>query len=430
MILLFYNLTETYKPNVFTITSIYHVTQIIAGVWYCNYLMLDIDYRSGNISTVTIVSVFGVLCLYFPLIMIQSNLPSLTSFEFEDISKRLSIDKVLYFYVVSTLVTSAVTGIAFIYPGITQVLISISKIKWLAFVLLGIMVLVQKKYYLFFYLAIAFEFLSGFLSFFSEFKTVLFYVAAVYLTFIRSINVRQLLIGAFLVGVLIYVGLMWTSIKGEYRSFLNKGEKSQTVRVSKEEAFDKVVTLSNTVEDDQLEGSTKDLLDRLQYTFHFAKAVDRVPSFIPFQNGQNLWQNIEFVTTPRFLNPDKPVIDNSLKTTKYTGIIYASGKSGVSFSLGYFAEFYIDFGFEGVFIGLLVLGFLYAMIFKYFITKSTPNLLINYAIAISFFMEFYTFEADATFLFGRIYASLVTYIVLIFFFRRFLFRFLSSQNNS
>ena len=119
------------------------------------------------------------------------------------------------------------------------------------------------------------------------------------------------------------------------------------------------------------------------------------------------------------------MIDNSLKTTKYTGIIYASGKSGVSFSLGYFAEFYIDFGFEGVFIGLLVLGFLYAMIFRYFITKSTPNLLINYAIAISFFMEFYTFEADATFLFGRIYASLVTYIVLIFFFRRFLFRYLS-----
>jgi hypothetical protein len=113
------------------------------------------------------------------------------------------------------------------------------------------------------------------------------------------------------------------------------------------------------------------------------------------------------------LNPDKPSVDNSVKASKYTGIRYAGANKGVSFSLGYFAECYVDFGPWGMMLPLIVIGLIYGKLYHYFVTKATPNLLFNYAIVGSFFMEFYAYEMDATILTGRLFASILTYFMLI-----------------
>jgi len=408
-----YFVQQAYGTGVFTVILAQHILQIIAGVWLCNYLGNDINYRSPETGVATVASLVGVCCLFLPIIYVQGNMPRITMADVRRSVEQFSTEKTLYCYIGSFFLTASLGVFAASLAGFAQIVYSIVKIKWLFFLLFGYQSIVKKEKRVFFYFAIAFEFLSGFLTFFSDFKTVIYFLVILLLTLIASINFKQILYALAVVGLMIPMALFWSSIKGDYRSFLNGGQKSQTVIVSNQEALDKLKSLSNNVDENSLAGSTTAALDRIQYTYHFAKAIERVPDIIPFQNGQNWLQNIEFCTTPRFLNPDKPILDNSVKTSKYTGIHYLGGKSGVSFSLGYFAEFYVDFGFYGMMIGIFILGAVYAKIYGYFMRKSSNNLAFNYAVVGSFFGEFIGFEMDGTFLLGRLLASLITYIILI-----------------
>ncbi|MEJ7587817.1 MAG: hypothetical protein WKI04_09690 [Ferruginibacter sp.] len=264
-----------------------------------------------------------------------------------------------------------------------------------------------------FLIFIVVEFILGFFSYFSEFKTVIYYLLVLLASFLITINFKYILYAALIGAGLLLFALVWSSVKSDYRNFLNVGSGQQTVGVSRDDALNKLYVLSNDVDQTSIENATKGFLDRLQYTYHFAKAIERVPAIIPYQNGDNWSSVLQYTTTPRFLNPDKPTVDNSVKASRYTGIPYARANKGVSFSLGYFAECYIDFGYLGMMIPLMVLGVIYGKLYHYFVTKATPNLLFNYAITGSFFLEFYGYEMDATILTGRLFASIVTYVMFI-----------------
>lgn len=428
LLYLLYNLSQPYKPAIFTIVAINHMVQVLPGIWLANYLDKDLNYRSIYTDKATILSIIGFLFLFAPVMYQQNKLKKMSLPEFKVQALRLSTTKTLHCYLIALAITSVLTGLAFVYSGFTQIILSVAKIKWFFFLLFGYQVFLKKEKMLIFYLLVAFEFVSGFYSFFSEFKTVIYYLAVLLLGFVATINFRQLAIGAAGIFCLVFLGLMWTSIKNEYRTFLNKGEAKQVAAVSKDDALEKLLELSSESQEKGTETSTKALLERLQYTYHFAKAMERVPEVIPFQKGANWADNIEFATTPRFLNPDKPIIDNSAKATKYTGIRYLGTKQGVSFSLGYFAEFYIDFGPYFMMLGILALGFVYAFLYKYFLTRSSDNPIYNYALVGAFFFEFSNFEIDGTFLTGRLFASIVTFVVLGWFFGKPLLSYISVKN--
>jgi hypothetical protein len=211
---------------------------------------------------------------------------------------------------------------------------------------------------------------------------------------------------------LVLFGLFWTKVKGEYRSFLNAGSTQQVVGVDRNEALDKLYDLSKTSGNKGDNEAVVQMLDRLQYTYHFAKTVDRMPAYLPFENGANWLRSLEFATTPRFLNPNKPNYDATSKTKHYTGLSYLGKESGVSFSLGYFADCYIDFGKYGFYFMLLLVGFVYGIFYKYFLTKSTINPLFNFAAVNALFMEFNALELDSTYILGRLFSSLITFAFL------------------
>ena len=428
-IFLFNRLSQPYKPGVFTVIALNHLLQIVAGVWLANFLDKDINYRSYNTGYATLLSITGLIFLVAPIIYQQDKIKRLSLSDFKMHAFRLSTQKSLNCYLIALFVTSFLLGIAFLFTGLTQIIISIVKIKWFFFLLFGYQAVSKKEKLVIFYALVAFEFVTGFYSFFSDFKTVVYYLAILLISFVVTINFRQLILFFFFAAVLAFMGVAWTSIKTDYRSFLNKGERSQSVQVSKDEAMDKLISLSNNIDQNSSQGATIDLLDRLQYTFHFAKTMERVPAIIPYQNGSNWLDNIAFATTPRFLNPDKPTIDNSIKTTKYTGIRYATAKQGASFSLGYFAEFYIDFGPFYMMPMLFLMGLFYSRIYKYFLTKASNNPVFNYSLVGAFFFEFYAFEMDGTYIAGRLFASIVTFFVMNFFFTKPLLNYLSVKNN-
>ena len=422
-----YHLQQPFKPAVFTLIFVYHFIQISAWVWQSNYLGKDINFKSPSSGTAIICSYIGLFFLFGPIIYFQNKIPVMSKAVLLKHAQRLSIEKTFKAYIIAFVITNALAGIALLVTGFSQVILSVVNIKWFFFVLFGYQALLKKRMRKQFYLVVVFEFLLGFFSFFSNFKTVLFFLAFILLTFLYRVYLKQLVFTLILIFAGFFLGVLWSSIKAEYRSYLNQGSKTQTVQVSQTEAFDKIVELSQKQDQSSFDDAVTTLLDRLQYTYHLAKSMDWVPAKVPYQEGNNWWETLSFALAPRILNPDKGVYEASTKTTKYTGLRYLGAKQGVSVSLGYFADSYVDFGYIGMNLPLLIIGLIYGVSYFYFIKKSSNNFIFNYAVVAGIFMEFTAMEMDSTYLAGRLFATLLTFFMLKTFFFPWLMRYLSPQ---
>lgn len=423
------NLLQPFKSSVFTLLFIYHVLQIGCGILFYTYQGVDIDYKVPNTSTATIACVIGVFILFLPIIYYINKMPAIALETLKKHASLLSINKSFYAYMIAFFAAGFLSGIRFYYPGLASTLTTLINVKWLFFSLFGFQVILKKKRKKEFYAFIALEILIGFTSFFSDFKTVIFYLVVLYLTFITSVTTKRLLISLGIVTVIFFAVLFWSGVKSEYRSFLNKGSSTQSVQVSKNEALSKLYDLSNNKKS-TFETQITVLLDRLQATENFAKTINRVPAIIPYRNGTNWSETFEFVLTPRIINPNKPILDFSQKVSKYTGIQHAGLAQGTSFSLGYFVDSYIDFGLYGMMIPLFLLGIFLGYMHLYFIKSSSSNFIFNYSVAGAVFMEFFALEMDITYLIGRLFSALVTFFLLKKLFFPWLLRYLSEKRET
>jgi len=408
---------QPYKPSVFTIMLFYHFLQISAGIWESNYLNEDINYRSPSLLYATVAAYIGLLALFLPIAYYQSKLPALSLAQLKKHADRLSIDKTFKAYVIGFFAMNALSGIAFFIPSLSQIFISIANIKWFLFLVFAFQSILKNRKRRELYIFCALEFVTGFISYFSEFKTIIFFILFLLLCMLSVVRFNKMMIFVFALVLMFFGGVFWTSVKSDYRTFLNKGSKTQSVQVEKGEAFNKLLELSEKQNSNSFTNAIEAFLDRLQYTYHLAKTMDRVPSIIPHQNGSNWGTTLVFVLTPRIINPNKGIYDASVKASKYSGIQYSGVKRGVSVSLGYFADGYIDFGYVGMFIPLLILGLIYGSTYYYFIRKSSNNFVFNYAVVGALYMELFSFESDNIFVVGRLYVNLMVFLIL----RRFFF---------
>jgi hypothetical protein len=418
----------SYKPTIFILLFLYHFVQIISGIILVDFLDIDISYRTQLLGTATIFSFLGLIALIIPIIYFQKKIPTLTFQQIKMFSQNLSVKRTFELYVAMFFIVNLLSIIAFQYEGLTQIIFSFRNIKWFIFLLLGFQVIIKNELKIHFIVIVVIEFLLGLLSFFSDFKTITFYLFILLIFFVTKVNFKQVLILLFSLIILLFLGIKWTSVKGEYRSYLNKGTQTQTVRVEQNQAFDKLMELSDKETD--FNKSAAQFFDRIQYTFHLAKTMERIPSVLPYENGGNISSILSYVTTPRYFNPNKEFIKTSAKATKYTGIAYLGSESGVSFSLGYFADCFIDFGYIGMLFPLLALGFIYGLSYFYFATKSTNNLLINFALVGALYMEFIPFETDGVYLMGRLFSNLLTFYLFKQFLLPWVYNYIKVNNNT
>ncbi|MGN6343330.1 MAG: hypothetical protein ACTHML_20290 [Ginsengibacter sp.] len=417
-----YRLQIPYKPSVFTIVFLYHFIQVSAWVWMVNYMGVDINFKSPHSGLAVMLAYLGLIVLLGPVIYFNDKIPAVNFSTLKKHADKLSIQKTFIAYVIAFFSLNALGAAAFSFSGLSQIIISLVNVKWFFFLLFGFQVVIKRKMVREFVIFVGVEFALGFFSFFSDFKTVFFFLACLLLTFLVKVSLKQLVLAVVAVIFAAFMGITWTAIKGEYRTFLNQGSKTQTVQVSQGAAFDKLVELTEQEKDTSASIS---FFDRLQYTWHIAKAMDHVPSVVPYQNGNNWLESISFALTPRYFNPDKPKYEASIKATKYTGISYLGARSGVSFSLGYFADGYVDFGYFGMFIPLFFLGLVYGIVYYYFLRHSSSNFIFNYAVVGALFMEFNALEMDSTYLTGRLFSDLLTFFMLRLFFFPWLVKYLA-----
>lgn len=263
-------------------------------------------------------------------------------------------------------------GIGYNSP-IYQLVIHVDKMHLIVLYLIGWKYAVQREQHA----AVAGVFLLNLairlFSFFSEWTEL--FILAVFLSVVtakafdhrwyRRLSVLALLAVSFV--------STWQGVKLQYRAFLNGGANSQAVVVGWQEAVGELgnLSLDYWLGESSSEGDTfQATLNRVGYLDFFAKTVERVPRDLPFEGGELLRDNAMFAFIPRILNPNKGVKDDQLKVEKYAGVNIADH---ASFSLGRYAEWYVDFGPLGMGVVGLVFGMIAGGLTRLWRSESAPE---------------------------------------------------------
>ncbi|MDR3717122.1 MAG: hypothetical protein P4L51_30285 [Puia sp.] len=395
-------LWKSARPAVLVFALLLQWVQVMAYVIWMNVNGADIGLLSKHAGIAVCMSCLG---LFIMALTLSWRLKSLAMPSREQLfaqAKLINEKKVLILYLFSTFFLG---GLGFAFGGgggFTQILMTCASIKWVFFMVYGFVAWINKKNRVTLMIIVLFEFTTSLYSYFSSFKEVIFFAIILSLTFVRTVSFKQLVYGILVAGALLLLMLTWTAIKGEYRSFLNQGKKQQVVEVSRSEAFSKIQEKVSSLTWDDYVNVMNVFLYRVQYILHLAKTMDRVPEVLPYEYGKVWWENITYVLQPRLFFPDKPVFEATIKTNKYTGYAYSGLKQGSSFSLGYFADSFIDFGYIGMFIPLIGIAFFVAFIYRSLYGFRQINVLIRYAIINVAIIDFAAFEVDGLFLFGRL----------------------------
>jgi hypothetical protein len=295
---------------------------------------------------------------------------------------RLEPGKILTWYLLLFIGIYFVQVLADSLPGLAQPLLAVATLRWVLVFLLAQSVLTLRRGYWLLGVVICIEFVTGILGFFSGFKGVFFVLLVVLPTASFLFKGWRLVQFGFVAALIVTLAIVWTVIKEDYREFLNQGTGQQVILVPASERIAKLGDLVGALNMEAIEEGMEKAVLRISYVSYFAAAITHVPSQIPHENGE-LWLGaVRHVLMPRFLYPNKPVINDSERVEKYTGIPVAGAEQGTSISLGYMAESYVDFGPVGMFAPVFVLGIFYGLIYRYFVYHYSLRLL-GFAMATS-----------------------------------------------
>lgn len=364
------------KPNVIFWSMMLQWLSASTQLLYCNILQISLEERfrnspfpGGNMDTATLLSLIALYVFSLGFYYATRTLAI----------KNIDIDnykpgRVLIVYAIVSAIVYVTSGIIWSYPAIVQYVYFFFYIKW-GFFLVTFYVVHRKARSLRIYLysLIGIEVVLSFSSFFAgNFINIVSYTLIAFIALQPKLNTRSYLIGGIASMLLLHFMIIWSAIKPDYRSYISKGQTVQIALVTREEANAKFYQLVNDVDEKKYAIGIEKLVDRLGYIQFFGATLNYVPNVVPFQEGKIYKQAILNYLTPRFFFPDKPVLDDSKHTTKYTGIGVNGIADATSFSLGYVADAYIDFGPVYMFPALLVLGYFFGLTYKYFV-RSAPN---------------------------------------------------------
>lgn len=241
-----------------------------------------------------------------------------------------------------------------------------------------------------------FEVASGFLTFFSHFKMPLFLFAIALLTSGYRPTFRAWVGMTLVAAMTLYLGVLWSAIKMDYREKISggRGHQSQLVQQSVGERAESFVDVVGTVDEAILAQGFEKLTRRLAYIEYFAYVIDYVPAVRDHERGALWGAAVSHVLMPRILFPDKPILpDETALTERYTGLELGSG-SGTSISIGIPGEAYIDFGELGV-VGLgMLFGMVLGLAYRFFITQRRYGVAMQ-GMAVALCLGFSTIETGA-----------------------------------
>ncbi len=384
---------------------------IYAGVTY------ESLSKVSNIVDTTYSALIAFICYGLGIYIATKKVRSKSILDFNN-DYGYSSRRLLIVYAGSMAALSVIKGAFGLIKGFDQIIFSLIDLK-LGFIFIAVYaVFIRRDSLSFAIVLITIEIILSFFSFFSGFKDILFAILIVILAPKLKLTFKNIFAYVTISVFTLYLLFSWQYIKGEYRTFLNKGAKSQTVEVSQSEALNKLQELASGEKDENEEDIViYSSVDRLSYIEFYSESRIRVPFFIPHENGKIWAGNIAHILLPRFLFPDKAAIDDSQMVNKYCIRRVLTAKSGVSWSLGFIAESYIDFGpvlmFGVIFLVGCFMGIIYSAIMR-----QSINIFWGYTICLPLFTRISCNGTAGT----KVLGMTITYYLAFLLFRRFLMK--------
>ncbi|MDQ3206477.1 MAG: hypothetical protein M3Q40_08260 [Pseudomonadota bacterium] len=296
------------------------------------------------------------------------------------IASQLSIRRLFVASLGAIVLTVVASRLAYVVSGLVQPILALALLRWVVVFLFTYVVLARHSGYLLLAVVFGVEILIGFLGFFSDFKTVLIVMLLAALTSPSALRGIRLRAAGGLVLLILVLGIVWTGVKSDYRAFLNQGTGQQVVLVPVGERVAKLGQLITSMTPASFGDSVVTLVERVTYVYYFGQALETVPRDLAHEQGL-LWREaVQGAVVPRLLNPAKRIIDDSERTSYYTGNRVAGADQGTSISLGYMAESYIDFGPVGMMFPLFVWGLFVGLLYRSLI-RATRYPLLGFACA-------------------------------------------------
>jgi hypothetical protein len=351
--------------------------QASAAIFYTNFYRSSLADAFGGIELemATWLSLGGVLVLALGVGLGLLRAGQSVAVEIADEGRGIDAIKAFTAYAFSFFLSLACSVAALRLPSLSQPLLYLGTVKWVFIFILGYCVLEQKRGYFLLTICVVLEFAVGILGFFAGFKSVFFVLFVAAMTSQAALRGRRLLLLVAVAALLILLGSTWTAVKSDYREFLNQGFQSQEVLMPVEERVGKLGDLLADFDGQRLTEGFETMILRISYVQFFALTMKNVPENIPYENGA-LWAGaIKHVLTPRLLFPNKPAIDDSERTSFYTGLQVAGAEQGTSIGIGYFGESYIDFGPVLMFLPIFLVGLFYGAMYRWFVVRARYKLL-------------------------------------------------------
>lgn len=338
----------------------------------------DLAIHSGDLSLATAISLVAVASLAFGMRLAVGSLPAPCSTGTGAVCQPIHTGWFFRFYLAATFISAVARALAWNVPGLTQPLIAVAYLKWAFFFALTYSAFARGGGKLrYWFPAFLFELAQGFGGFFSEFKTVIFFSILGILASDTRMSKWRSFVLVVLVVLLLSLGVIWTAIKSDYRSFVSGGEQSQIVTVDYAQSMEKLGELVVSIDGAAVTTAAVLLLDRIGYVDYFGGVLSEVPKNMPHEYGALWFDALRRPFMPRLFFGGKTVIDDSERTNLYAGTTVAGTDEGTSIGIGYIAESYIDFGPYIMMVPIFLFGMLLGWIFKWFATAGSVNDIIG-----------------------------------------------------
>jgi hypothetical protein len=402
------------EPPVLLFACCFQWLQASAAIFFTNHYgqTLEEAFGSNELTVATWLSIVAVLVLAVGIRLgyIRAGRPQRG--ELESDGAKMDINKIAVLYGVSVVVAGASNAVAWRVSSLTQPLLAVASLKWAVVFLLCYTVLHQRRGYRLLVGCMALEFALGLFGIYSNFKSVFFVVVIAAMSSSLALRGRRLVATVICFLILFVLGVIWSAVKMDYRSFLAEETSGPEEVIPIERKFGKMADLIESVTLENFTDGMDALVLRVSYVNYFALAIENVPARIPYENGE-LWKDsVLHVLTPRFLFPDKPALDDSERTRLYTGVNVAGTESGTSIGIGYVGESYVDYGRVWMFVPIFLLGLLYGCINRFFITRTRHKLVGGaFAVAILVFNA-YAIETSNIKLLGGVIAAAAVAVVI------------------
>lgn len=190
---------------------------------------------------------------------------------------------------------------------------------------------------------------------------------------------KKYLIAIILLPFLIFYSL-FSGVKGAFRTMTWSGEKTYT-------NFEKISLITELIQEDKASAAKKDIegTDNFLWRFSYpmsalSMVLEKTPKDVPFWNGSS-YSPIFTKFIPRAFYPSKPEENMGQRFGKTYRVLRQTDNS-TSMNTPILAEMYMNFGYNGIYIGMFLFGLMFIFLDKVLNNRkvSKENMIVNMAI--------------------------------------------------